>query len=233
MDFGKYQIESPDNFEQKSICCFVVDTSSSMQGEPIAELNAGLKAFHQDIVENISIGNKLEIAVVEFNSRVRIAVNPDLGKNFSMPQLSASGTTKMAEGIRIAIDLVEQRKEWYKETGQPYLRPWIILISDGEPDPDQNMDQLAADIERETKNKKFVFLPIGVRKADMALLHKISGYYHKEGVWIKLPPMKLSEHRFSEFFNWVSASMAVFASSREGDKIDLPDTSDWREGFEI
>jgi len=232
-EFQEYEIESPKNYEQKSICCFVVDTSSSMKGDRISELNNGLNAFHRDIANNISISNKLEIALVEFNNFINVILQPQLVSEFSMPHLEAGGTTKMADGIQRAIELVEERKSWYKETGQPYLRPWIILISDGQPDPDQDMDQLAAQIESDTKNKKYVFLPIGVYEADYTLLNKISGYYKKQVEWIKLPPMKIADHRFSEFFQWVSASMSIIASSSEGDKVDLPDTDDWKDDFTI
>ena len=37
--------ESPKNYEPKTICCFVIDTSGSMAGKPIEELNKGLKEF--------------------------------------------------------------------------------------------------------------------------------------------------------------------------------------------
>ena len=39
--------------------------------------------------------------------------------------------------------MVEDRKAFYKNTGQPYYRPWIIFVTDGEPNPFRE-DEIAA-----------------------------------------------------------------------------------------
>ena len=234
MAFNDFSAESPENYEQKSICCFVVDVSGSMSGSPIDELNKGLQEFHAEIAKDSMTANRLEIAVVEFSSSVDIIVQPALVDSFSMPNLTVKGSTKMVDGVREAIGLVEDRKDWYKQTGQPYLRPWIILITDGAPDSDQDVSGLASEIENGTKNKKYVFLPIGVQGADMDVLNQIAGYYQDSNDnWEKMQAMILQGLKFSEFFKWVSASMSIVAGSKDGDKVNLPDPSDWMGGFKI
>lgn len=234
MPTNNFSAESPENFEQKSICCFVVDVSGSMSGPPINELNKGLQEFYTEIKNDSKTANCLEIAVVEFSDYVDTIVQPALVDNFSMPALSIKGTTKMVDGVREAIALVESRKDWYKETGQPYLRPWIILITDGAPNRDQDVNGLASEIENGTKNKKYVFLPIGVQGADMNILNKIAGYNQDSNKnWKQMPAMKLQGLKFADFFKWVSASMSIVAGSKDGDKVNLPDPSDWMDGFTI
>ena len=234
MAFNDFQAESPENYEQKSICCFVVDVSYSMNGAPINELNNGLQEFHQEISNESLTANRLEVAVVEFSSHVDTVVPPSLVENFSMPTLSVKGSTKMVDGVREAISLVNARKDWYKQTGQPYLRPWIILITDGAPDSGQDVNGLASEIEMATKNKKFVFLPIGVQGADMNTLNLIAGYTQDSSKnWQKMQAMKLHGLQFADFFKWVSASMSIVAGSKDGDKVNLPDPSDWMDGFSI
>lgn len=220
-----FSAESPENYEQKSICCFAVDVSGSMSGSPIDQLNQGLQEFHRDIAENSMTANRLEIAVVEFSDSVDTKVQPALADSFTMPRLTTKGSTKLVDGVREAINLVESRKNWYKQTGQPYLRPWIILITDGAPDGDQDVNGLAQEIQSGTSGKKFVFLSIGVQGADMNVLQQISSP--------DIPPMALQGLKFSEFFKWVSASMAIVASSKDGDRVDLPDKKDWTQGFKI
>jgi len=140
----------------------------------------------------------------------------------------------MVDGVREAIGLVESRKDWYKQTGQPYLRPWIILITDGAPDGDQDVGGLASEIENGTKNKKYVFLPIGVQGADMNVLNQIAGYNQDSNKnWKQMQAMKLQGLKFADFFKWVSASMSIVAGSKDGDKVNLPDPSDWMDGFTI
>ncbi len=225
MSQSEFSAESPQNYEQKSICCFVVDVSGSMTGGPIESLNQGLQEFHRDIASNSMTANRLEVAIIEFSSSVETIVQPALADTFTMPMLVPKGSTKLVDGVREAISLVESRKNWYKQTGQPHLRPWVILITDGAPDGDQDVSGLAREIQAGVSNKKFVFLALGVKGANMEMLRQISSP--------DMPPAALEGLKFSEFFKWVSASMAVVAGSREGDKVDLPDASSWMKGFNI
>ena len=195
MNQVEFTAESPENYEQKSICCFVVDVSGSMSGQPIDQLNQGLQEFHRDISENATTSNRLEIAVVEFSSTVDTVVPPGLADTFSMPMLATKGSTKLVDGVREATRLVESRKIWYKQTGQPYLRPWIILITDGAPDPGQDVNGLAGEIRDGADRKKFVFLAIGVQGADMNVLNQLCTP--------DKPAMALQGLKFSEFFEWV------------------------------
>lgn len=225
MDPHDFSAESPPNYDQKSICCFVVDVSTSMMNDPINQLNSGLQEFHRDIAGNSNTADRLEIAVVQFSDTVETVVQPGLAETFTMPNLTTKGSTKLVDGVREAISLVESRKNWYKQTGQPYLRPWIILITDGAPDSDQNVNALSQEIQSGTSAKKFVFLSIGVSGANMEVLRQISNP--------DMPPMPLDGMKFSEFFKWVSASMSVVASSKDGDKVDLPNPGAWMKGFKI
>lgn len=225
MTQNDFAAESPQNYEQKSICCFVVDVSGSMAGGPINQLNQGLQEFHRDIAGNSMTANRLEVAVVEFSSSVETLVQPALADTFAMPTLSTKGSTKLVDGVREAISLVESRKNWYKQTGQPYLRPWVILITDGAPDSDQDVNGLAQEIKDGVSKKKLVFLAIGVQGANMDVLRQISSP--------DMQPAALQGLKFSEFFKWVSASMAIVANSRENDKVDFPDASSWMKGFKI
>ena len=221
--------ESPHNFETKTICCFVLDTSGSMSGEPIHELNQGLKEFHQEIHDDETTSQRLEVAIVTFNDRINTLQEPALVDSFLPPQLIAGGYTKLVDGVREAIRLVDGHKQWYRQTGQQYLRPWIVLITDGAPDPGQDVDGLAREIKEGMDDKKFVFLAVGVQQADMKVLKKISGSLNGQPV----DPLRLKGLKFSEFFQWMSASMSVISSSAEGDRLALPSPSSWMEGFEV
>lgn len=217
--------ESPKNYEAKTICCFVIDTSGSMSGDPINELNKGLQEFHQEIQNDDTTAQRLEVAIVTFNSTTDIKQDPALVEDFKMPQLSVTGTTKLVDGVREAITLVDTRKQWYKQTGQQYLRPWIILITDGAPDGGQDVHGLAQEINDGVNNKAFVFFAVGVERADMNFLQTISSP--------QFPPAKLQGLKFLEFFDWMSRSMGSVSSSAEGDKVSLPNPAAWMSGFQV
>ena len=52
---------------------------------------------------------------------------------FVAPTLPAGGDTPMGAAIHLALNLVNERKQQYKNYGIAYYRPWIFLVTDGEP----------------------------------------------------------------------------------------------------
>jgi len=219
-----YKGETPKNYEQKCPCVLVLDTSGSMNGEPINELNYGLRKFKKEVESDTITANRLEIAVVTFNSSVKVNSTFKLVNDYTTPVLDADGSTKLVDGVNRAIQVLETRKQWYKDTGQKYYRPYIILITDGYPDNDQNIDELSAVIKQGVDNKQFNFWPFGVLDADMDILKKIS---HDS-----FSPVKLKGVEFGKFFKWLSNSMSSVSKSREGDKLSLLPKSEDENAFD-
>lgn len=220
-----FSAAAAENYEQKCLCVLVLDVSGSMRGTPIEELNKGLKDFYEEISSDVTTSQRLEISIITFSNTVITLQEPALVENITMPTLTASGSTEMVNAINYAIDMVDARKKWYKETNQNYYRPWIILMTDGEPDDDQDVAGLAQRIQNDTRNKRYAFLPIGVEGANMAVLDQIKG---------NIPAMKLQGTRFSSFFKWLSASMGTIVTSEEGEKVDLTEgADDWMSAFTI
>ena len=219
-----FSTESAENYEQKCLCVLVLDTSGSMSGQPIAELNQGLIDFYEEIEGDETTSQRLEIALISFNTTSQLVQEPALVENVAIPELKANGCTAMVSALKDAIQLVEDRKAWYKSTGQKYYRPWIILMTDGEPTDAQNeVDSLSQKIKLDSENKRYVFLPIGVEGANMNVLKELQG---------SIPPMKLKGTRFSAFFKWLSASMGSVVKAEMGEKVNLSAGSDsWMDEF--
>ena len=221
-----FSSEVAENYEQKCLCVLVLDVSGSMGGDPIRELNKGLQDFYYEISSDPTTSQRLEVAMVTFSHIVKTIQPPALVENFTMPQLTVTGSTATVDAVREAIDIVAARKAWYKTTNQTYYRPWIILMTDGEPDSDQDVEGLAKQIKQDTEKKTYSFLPIGVGKdANMGVLSKIQG---------NISPMKLQGTKFSSFFKWLSASMGTVVNSTEGQQVNISAGADkWMESFVI
>lgn len=211
--------ETPDNYEQKCLCTLVLDTSGSMSGQPIRELNRGLQDFYAAIEEDLIAANRLEVSIITFGSNIKTIQEPALIDNFDMPMLNIGGTTRLVDAVRQSIRKTEERKQWYKETGQPYYRPIMVLITDGEPDSDQDVRGLSSEIQAAVDAKKFTFWGLGVKGFNHEVLNHICPN--------NAPALPLSGYKFSEFFKWLSNSIGIITKSKEGDSIDLPPVSDW------
>lgn len=129
-----------DNPCQRLPVCLCLDISGSMGQNTgkIEQLNKGVELFYKSIRDDDITTNSAEIAVVTFGeyppvarcvrdfSRVDIQQTP--------PVLKASGYTPLGEGVNLALDLLNKRKESYKKAGISYFRPWLIIMSDGNPE---------------------------------------------------------------------------------------------------
>src|SRR5205807_1396192 len=66
------EIEFAENPEPRCACVLLLDTSSSMQGAKINALNEGLRVFKQELTRDLLACRRVEVAVVTFDSQVRV-----------------------------------------------------------------------------------------------------------------------------------------------------------------
>ena len=55
-----------DNPEPRCPCVLLLDTSGSMQGDPIDQLNAGIRAFKTELMADSLALKRVEISIVTF-----------------------------------------------------------------------------------------------------------------------------------------------------------------------
>lgn len=225
-----FEAEEVQNYAQKCCVALVLDTSCSMDGDRIDQLNHGIKSFIKEIKDDKpNLGQKLELGIVTFDSTVTRLSEPKLADDLKFNPLTAPGyTTNMVDGIREGIKMVGQRKQWYKSTGQTYFRPWVIMITDGEPSDAQKAElpKLASEIRDGMDKEDFWFMAIGVSGAKMSILESIS---HEE-----MKPRQLAGLKFSDFFRWLSSTIADVAKGQNvSDAMKKNSDDAWDGGFRI
>jgi len=159
------------NPEQRCPCILLLDTSGSMHGDPIAELNEGLRTFKTELMSDSLAVKRVEVALITFGP-VKVVSEFQTADNFAPPQLTTTGDTPTGAAIMEAIRLVEDRKQVYRDHGVPYNRPWIFLITDGAPTDDVRRAITA--LREGVEKRKFAFFAVGVRDANMLALAQIS-----------------------------------------------------------
>jgi len=205
-----------DNPEPRCPCLLLLDTSGSMSGRPISELNAGLQAFQSELKADPLAMKRVEVALISFGP-VSVLNEFTTAESFSSPTLQTAGDTPMGEAINVGISLIKKRKEEYKKNGISFYRPWIFLITDGA--PTDEWQRAASEIKEGEKSKSFAFFAVGVQNADMNILKQLS----------VREPLKLEGLKFRELFQWLSNSMKSVSRSNPGDKIQLAPPSGWSE----
>jgi len=204
-------MEQPRNKDQKCPVVLVLDTSGSMAGQPIDELNNALLKLKEDILCDPILTQRLEVGIVAFDDEARVERVIDLVTvDTEMPPLAVGGMTNLVSGMNKAIELVEQRKTFYKENGEQYYRPFIVLFTDGAPtNTPEEVEQLDQTIQQMSENKKFVFIPFGVEGADMHLLARLAAQTADERLSNKARAWQMKDiTKFAEIFAFVSSSIS-------------------------
>ena len=224
-----YEQNEPINYEQKCLCVLVLDTSGSMNADnAIGQLNQGLQTFKSQIMNDETARDRLEIAIVSFNSEIKVELQPSLISEIEMPTLKASGQTQLVRAIEEAQQVIKDRKDYYKSKGLTYYRPWIVVMTDGDPYPaNQDIDGIAQKIQEDADAKKYVFFMIGVgNEVHDDVLSKLTTS--------QFPAMRMDAVNFEEFFQWLSASATVVVNSDDltDSNVSIPQPT-WAQGFVI
>lgn len=206
-------IEFAANPEPRCPCVLLLDTSGSMEGAKIEQVNAGLAAFHQALQTDPLGRKRVEVCVIAFDTSVVVVQNFVTIDNFEPPVLAGSGQTRLVAGLQEALDTLDARKATYKSNGIAYYRPWLFLMTDGEPTDLENIEPVRARLVKDVTNKRVAFFPVGVEGANMTTLRDICP--------VGNAPARLNGLDFVPMFQWLSASLQQVSNSQVGEQVAL------------
>ncbi len=212
-DFLPSGDQRPINKQDRCPVVMVLDVSSSMTLENrIAQLNDGLGLFKDELCADPLSSVRVDVAVVTFGSYAELQQDFITAKEYMPASLSASGSTAMGEAVNKALDIIEERKQWYKDNGITYFRPWLWLMTDGMPN-DASWENAAERLSKADIDGKVIAYSVGIGdQADLETLKKFSP---------NAAPLRLQPGKFQEMFEWLSASLKKTSQSvqtKEDDK---------------
>lgn len=197
----------------------VLDTSGSMAGDKIRQLNDAIRFFQEDVASDDLARKRVELALLSFGGEVKLEHGFGSVEDLAAPTLQADGGTPMGAAILRAIELVTERKAEYRAVGTDYFRPWVFLITDGQPTDmspgDETWQKAVEAVHGGERRGEFLFFGVGVEPADMHALQDICPPGR--------PPLKLRPGHFKEMFAWLSKSQQRVSASRVGEQVPLPD----------
>ena len=206
-----------------------LDTSEKM-GEslwdevcsPIELRCEGIAKLHRDLIEDERASTTADLCILTFGGGVS-CIKPfgPLDAWTPPPTLKAAGETYLATALLEAKKLLDERLLTYWERGIPFLKPWLILMSDGilsaRDIPNaihaQQWLQVALGNNPRPKLTLMAFFMRSLTHHDlvgedtcMAFLRSLYPRYSQWDEW----PRRLSSvnrHSFSDFFTWLSGSI--------------------------
>ena len=128
----EFDEELVNNHQQRLPCVLILDTSLSMRGDPIKEMEEGIKLFEKDIKSDDDAKEKVDIMIIKCGGdKAEILVDWVNAENFKCPELSANGTTPMGGAVTLASNEIDKRRQEYRDHGISNLKPWVYIISEG------------------------------------------------------------------------------------------------------
>ena len=183
----------------------LLDTSGSMAGQPINELNAAIRQFVEELKQDEVASCSVELEIIQFDYNAQIVTPYTTIQDLNdVPTLCAGGSTNMGAGLSLAADELKARRKLYKKNGCSAYKPWVVLMTDG--GPTDNWRQ-AAEAMRELGEKREIWY-MGVEigpNVDHDTMCQVMPQ--------NSPPLKLDGLRFRDFFKWLSDSLETVSSS--------------------
>ncbi|MBQ8750019.1 MAG: VWA domain-containing protein [Alphaproteobacteria bacterium] len=213
-------VEFAENANERTPCILVLDCSGSMRGEPIKQLNTGLQALEKELKDDIDASSRVQLLVIKAYGKDDADVSADWvdAMNFNAPVMEASGLSPIGKAMELALQKIEEQKCLYDSCGVTSKRPWIFLISDGEP-TDYGWELAAEKCRIAQQNKKVVVHAVGTQGANLEKLAKFS----------IMAPKRLSGLKFTEFFLWLSRSVSCISRAAPNMPDILDDIEGWHE----
>jgi uncharacterized protein YegL len=221
-------IDYSGNPNQRTPCVLVLDASGSMGATTssgktrIEELNLGIQALETELRADDTALVRVQLGIVSVGgpaNDAEIMMDWTDATEFTAFPLRADGTTPLGKGVRIALQMIEHAKQNLRAAGVSYTRPWMMIISDGDPtDPPDVWSSAVSECKAAEAAKRVEIFTIGVEGANLATLSELGSK----------PPLMLSGMKFQELFVWLSASLSAASRSRPGAALQLPSTDPWR-----
>ncbi len=204
--------------------CLCLDTSGSMaKNDAIDQLNKGVAAFIDYIRTNDKTANSVELAIVSFDSDIKVERDFALVDENCAVTLTAQGGTGLAHGVNKALDILDERKQSYKAAGRDYFQPLLVIFTDGKPGDMEDVPAAQQRCQELIGGKKLTCFAISVgNDEDLEKVKNIESFL--KGFSNRV--FHINDLKFEEFFEWLAASMEVISQSKPGEKVNLPKPED-------
>lgn len=201
------------NFSRRLPVYLLLDTSGSMQGEPIEAVRQGIKALLMELRTDPQALETAYISVITFNSVATQQCPLTELISFKEPQIEANGLTSLGAGLELLSECIENEVVKNSPTVKGDWRPLVFILTDGVP-TDTWEDQ--AQKLKSSKPANIIACGAGA-DANANVLKQITDNV--------IMLNNLSAGDLSQFFKWVSDSIKLSSNSldaKPNQPIDLP-----------
>jgi uncharacterized protein YegL len=183
----------------------LIDTSGSMNGEPIQSVNVGLRSMVNALRQDPYALESVHLSLITFDIEAKELFPLTSLEQVQIPEIQVpqSGATMLGAALELLVQRVD--KEVIKSTPDRKgdWRPLLFIMTDGSPADLHTFRDMTLEIKK--RNFGNVVACAAGPKAKVAILQELtSNVVHLDTT---------DSATFAQFFKWVSASVSIGSSS--------------------
>lgn len=230
-NFNDYDLPPEHVNMQHMPVAIVCDTSGSMSGTPIQNVNLSVNRFTADVCKDPKAARLVDVAVLSFNEEPTVVQGFRPITELQPVQFTAEGGTNIPAALDMAINKLRERCRLYEENGIEIKMPYIILITDGY---GGDVTEIAQIIKKRTADKKMQLWVLAVKGYDKETVAKLT-----DGKRV-FELVDEAGYDFTDFFDFMAISIKAVSTSspdqrihvdnpleKEHTNLKVPDLDDW------
>lgn len=220
MNTNKFTVNDMEAIDPKRIgelhmlVLLLLDTSGSMHGAKIQNLQASVNRFKDDIMSNPKVADIVDVAIMGFNSEPYVIQEWRPVSEMNNVDLTASGNTNITAALNGGLSKLRERTDLAYHQGIEIRIPWIILFSDGYGGDVTEIGQVMRERNKNSLSRLWFLGAEGYDKKTAALLtenKRVFESHSKDGF------------DFKQFFDFMSESVKRVSLSRLGEHVHVDD----------
>lgn len=192
-----------------------IDTSGSMNGEPIVAVNAGLQALLTSLRSNPYALESVSLSITTFDSEIKEVLPMTPVADIMLPEITCpkSGATLLGAALEDICAQVQRDVRKSSATEKGDWKPMLVILTDGKPTDTMAYSEVIPRLQAAGFAK--ILACAAGPKSDAAQLKRLTDFV------VSLDTMDATS--FAKFFEWVSATFSKDSQSRGAtDSVELP-----------
>ena len=192
-----------------------IDTSGSMNGEPIVAVNAGLQALLKSLRSNPYALESVHLSITTFDSEIKEVLPMTPVADIMLPEITCpkSGATLLGAALEDICAQVQRDVRKSSATEKGDWKPMLVILTDGKPTDTMAYSEVIPRLQAAGFAK--ILACAAGPKSDAAQLKRLTDFV------VSLDTMDATS--FAKFFEWVSATFSKDSQSRGAtDSVELP-----------
>lgn len=183
----------------------LLDTSGSMRGEPIQSVNVGLQSMVSALRQDPYALESVHLGLITFDIEAKEIFPLTSLDLVQIPEIKVpdSGPTFLGAALELLIQRSDQEVVKSTPDRKGDWRPLLFIMTDGSPSDLQTFRDMIPEIKKRNFGN-IVACAAGPKSKDAVLKELTDNVVHLDTT---------DSATFSQFFKWVSASVAVGSSS--------------------